>query len=154
MTRGRLPDLRAFVMELQNQGNALAQEIAGDVRLFAPVYEGPDPRRTGGAYQAAVVGEAEATEHGVTITIKAPAPLTTWIIEGTKPHTIAPKQRPNGRMGRLVFYVNSGEIVFLKPGQSVTHPGTSPNPYPLQAGPLIEDKITAVVLSVLLTNTQ
>ncbi len=74
------------------------------------------PWRTGNLAQSIVkqIGEGEAS-------IQALAPYAPYVIFGTAPHEIRPRNA-----SCLVFNAHSGELVFT---QLVRHPGTKPNPF-------------------------
>ncbi len=74
------------------------------------------PWSTGNLAQSIVkqIGEGEAS-------IQALAPYVPYVIFGTAPHEIRPRNA-----SCLVFKAHSGELVFT---QLVRHPGTKPNPF-------------------------
>lgn len=76
------------------------------------------------------------TVNGESLTIENDTPYATFVVDGTKPHEILPKNA-----SVLAFQIN-GTTVFAK---RVHHPGTSPNPFVDESINLIESQIDNIV---------
>ncbi len=79
------------------------------------------PRRTGD-YASRIHSVQNAHGDGsISLEWRAPDPLSTFILEGTKPHEIVPV---NAKV--LAFMGADGSMVFTR---KVNHPGTAPNDF-------------------------
>jgi hypothetical protein len=124
--RGSLPDLHRLVDVLQAHGPNMATEVAIQVAAKAPVGDGD----TSGRLRDSIHGEADAEGDSVRITVSSDAPEATFVIEGTRPHDIYPRDK------QALFWPSAEH-----PVKHVHHPGTQPNPFGEQA----QEEITAVV---------
>lgn len=95
-----------------------AQEVL-DAAIIAEA-----PRRSG-AYAATIKSRKTVGNSSVSLTWTAADPLSTWILKGTAPHVITPRQAG----GVLVFEAGGGTVFARK----VNHPGTAANDYPARA---------------------
>lgn len=103
------------------------------------------PKRTG-AYAAGIEGRTVVNPRTARIEAWGAAPLTKWLIAGTRPHDIYPRN-PNGV---LHFFTAGGTEVFTK---HVSHPGTKSNPWheaPANAAAqsIAENMVGAIVRSM------
>ncbi len=70
------------------------------------------------------------------------APVSTFVVGGTAPHDIYPRSAG----GVLVFTTADGTTVFTR---HVSHPGTSPNPFPQRGWRRVEPIVLAEVTALM-----
>lgn len=91
------------------------------------------PRKTG-AYAGSITARTRVTGTAAFIMGEGARPLTGWLIQGTKPHLIAPKTK------RALFWPEAAHPVAL-----VHHPGTKPNPWHVTPSEAAADQLGALV---------
>ena len=94
--------------------------FAAGETVFIAALKAAAPRKTG-KYAAGIEGRTIVNPRTARIEAWGAAPLTKWLIAGTRPHDIYPR---NARV--LHFFTSGGTEVFAA---HVFHPGTKPNPW-------------------------
>jgi hypothetical protein len=90
------------------------------LKQAAPVGQGPGA----GALRNSIRDEREISESAATITFTASVPQAAYVVDGTQPHLIQP------RNAQALHWTGPGGSVFAK---VVHHPGTRPNNFPVRA---------------------
>jgi hypothetical protein len=95
------------------------------------------PRRTG-HFASTIRYRQTVSGDSILMEFLGENPLASWILDGTKPHAIEPKNAG----GVLRFLAASGDVVFTR---HVDHPGTKPNPFDALAWSNSRAEVTAVL---------
>jgi len=115
---------RRFSMAEQQLPAMMHNEMSIEARRLTDLVVAEAPKRTG-KFASNISFRVYSTSRAIGFSIFLPQPVGSYIIEGTKPHTIASK-----RSGALSFYWSAGPS---GPGRyafkSVFHPGTKPNKF-------------------------
>jgi hypothetical protein len=107
-----------------------------DVILFALKDEAPV--KTGELRDSLDAKQSTSYAGGIRLEFTADAPHTKYVIGGTKPHEILPRNAK-----ALAFYGSDGELHFAK---RVQHPGTQPNPFHERAWDRAKDDVFNILL--------
>jgi hypothetical protein len=100
---------------------AWAAEV-GPMVLAALKEKSPVAKENGGRLRDSIRNEQANTPGGVTLTFTAQVPYAKWVLEGTAPHEIRPREK------RALFWPGADHPVAV-----VNHPGTQPNRFPERA---------------------
>jgi hypothetical protein len=96
------------------------------------------PHRTGEFASAIHSAQIASAGSQLRLDYRAPNPLASWILHGTRPHIIEPKN-PSGV---LAFLASSGDVVFA---HRVEHPGTAANDFPVRAWSSVSGDVAEIL---------
>lgn len=123
----------SFAVAARTWADEIEPIVAGALKAAAPVGNGP----TAGRLRDSISNRRTGS---VIVQFTTGVPYATYVMRGTRPHTIAP------RNAKALYWSDSGGSHFAR---LVHHPGTKPNPFVEKAVrplmPLLAEKLAATV---------
>jgi len=103
--------------------NVVRPLVRGALKSKAPIGQGSNGSRPG-RFRASITQRTTSRTGSVLIEFGSPAPYASFVVSGTRPHTIVPR---NARV--LHFRTARGDVFAAR----VNHPGTRPNDFAQRA---------------------